>query len=373
LAEGSAQCEKLMAEEGDRVEAGDVLAELEKDEAQASYRQTLVQVKQNEASYEVAKGLYEDGLGNKVDMDNALFTLEQSKANLETQRLQIENLTVRAPISGVVTQRNIQKGMFVNAGNPVFTIVDPGSYVLPIAVPEQNLPNLDPGQQADVRIDAIPGKSFQAQVRRIHPSADESGTVKVLLDFQEEDKEQLRDMLFARIRLVMETHENVLLVQKDAVLEENGRSYMFLVRRADEDTEGTEPEVFDIPVSDTASRNLGGLLSKEVLASAVDEDESAEDSAIPGLIAERVEVEIGLDDSESVEIVEGLTENDLFVTKGQHNLEAGDHVRVTNITDEIAAKAQLTAAEALAAAEDSVEGDDERGRRGRGPMRIHVD
>lgn len=328
-AKASARCSALLAEVGDLVKSGQVIAELEREEAQALYQQSDVQVRQNKTSYELAQKQFEEGLGPKVEMDNARYAYEQSLATLESQKLQLENLTIRAPIDGVVTSRTIQEGMLVSTGTQVFRIVDPSSFILTISPPERELPRLEVGQKAKVTIDAMRGKEFEATIRRINPSVDPvSGTVKVLLDFDDDVRKVLRESSFARVKLVMATLQNVLLAPKEALIEEEGRQYVFVVRPAPEKEDGPAPA------------------AGEESAAAADTKDAGET-----FVAERVEVRAGLEDTNRVQILSGVTEDDLLITNGQYTLKAGTKVRVTNLHDEVWQNAKLPADEALAAAE----------------------
>lgn len=311
ISKGLGLCLKVMAEEGDKVKAGEVLAELDKEELQAQLRQTLVSVEQHKTAYQIAEQSLEKGIGSRAERDNTRFIYEQAQATLNLQQVQLRHQTITAPISGIVTMRHIQPGMLVSAGMPAFSIVDPTSYVLPINPPEKELSRLQIGQEARVTIDSKEGQEFVAYVRRINPSVDPmSGTVKVMLDFNEADRESLREAAFARVRLVMETHENALVVPKDAILEENARKYLMTVREQAQ--------------------------------------EAAEGEASPGqpvLVAERIEVQTGLEDSNTVEILSGIDDTTRFVTLGQHTLKPGSMVSITNARDEILPDASPAAGE----------------------------
>ena len=98
-----------------------------------------------------------------------------------------------------------------------------------------------------------------------------------------------------------------------------------------------------------------------------DEDEG------PPLTFDRVEVEIGLEDSTHAEILSGVEDGDLIVTNGQYSLAGvreSTRVRITNATDEIMAKAGLSAADALVAANEKQKETTERKRHG-GPGKRH--
>lgn len=340
--EGTGKCLAVHAEEGDRVTQGAVLAELDQSDAQAQVRQSEVQVQQTRADYERAKEMLADDLISQAEYDNAYFSHQNAVATLETQRLTLDNLIIDAPISGIITARHIQKGMLVSSGTPAFEIVDPTSYVLSVELPEQDLPNLHEGQQAKVAIDALPGEEFEARIQRINPTVDPAtGTVKVQLGMDDVVLSRLREGAFARVRLIMDTSDHALLVPKDAVIEENARDYVFVVR--DEMPEEDEEE---------ADRNA------DAAADAEDGDDAAEegDGVVESrTVARRVEVVVGIEDSNYAEIVSGLSDDDWVVTLGQKNLKPGTEVVLTTAAEEVDSLADLSEEEALERAKVELE------------------
>ncbi len=321
MSEGVGRAERILVEEGDTVRRGEVIAELETREAQASLRQAEVQMRQNEVEYDRAKRGYEAGVIPRMEYENAQFAYEQSKANFEAQQIQFENLTVRAPLTGAVTEMHARSGMLISSGNPVCTIVDPSTYRLVVHAPERDLPRLELGQRASVAIDALDGETFDARVSRINPSVDPtSGTVRVVLEFADEAKERLREAAFARVRLVMTTREDALLVPKDGVLEEAGRRFVYVVVDEDGNSPGTDP--------------------------------MAPDKEFGRLIAERRYIETGLEDSHSTEVVSGLDEDAFVVTVGHYNLRHGADVRLMDPDEELQAGLDMPADEALERARD---------------------
>lgn len=317
--EGMGKCTRVLVDEGDRVNAGDVLAELDKEELNAQLRSANAQLQKLKSDYDRSKQLFEEGLAAKAEYDNARYSYEQQLAAVNQQQVQLDNMTIRAPITGVVTIRHIQQGDLVSSGAPAFDIVDTNSYILTINPPEQLLPRVEKGQKALVAIDAIKGDDFEAKVRRINPAVDPAtGTVKVTLDFSNDIMSKLRESAFARVRLVLDTREDALLVPKDAVIEENARKYVFIIEPDDE----VSPE-------DTAPSDADGEI----------------------MIATRVEVKTGLEDNAKVEIVEGIDEHSPIVTVGQQTLKSGSEVKLTTTKEELLAKSGLSAEEALAAAE----------------------
>lgn len=348
MAESVGECEKVAVQEGDSVKAGDVLADLDKKAVAATIGQTEVQVRQTQTSYDIAERSLAEGIGAKAERDNARFAHEQAMAALNTQKVQLAKLTIRAPISGIVTKKNVQEGQLVSAGMTVFTIVDPLSYMLVINPPEKELARLKVGQLAKVTVDALGTEEFDAALRRINPAVDSAtGTVKVTLDFDPATRKRLRESAFARVRLVLETHENALLVPKDALIEENARKYLFIVKQ----DEAPKAEA-------QAAEPVKAPEASEAPAKPAAEPAKTEDSASakPIFVAERIEVQTGLEDSKSIEILSGLEDNALVVTLGQHTLKQGSKVTISNANDELLSKAGLSAEEALKTAQKKREG-----------------
>jgi len=364
MAEGVGECLDVKIEEGDYVKEGQILAELDKTEMLATIGQTQVQVRQTKTAYDRAAALAEDGLGSEAERDNAKFAYEQALASLEMQQVQLSKLTIRAPIGGLLTQKLVQPGQMVSTGSPVFTIVDPQSFMLVINPPEAEMQKLKPGQRAKVFIEAV-GEEFEAAVRRINPNVDPvSGTVKVILDFDRETRKKLHEAAFARVRLVMDTHHDALLVPKDAVLEENARKYVFVV-----DQEQTEPDDEEAAAGETDAGTESETEKPDDTGKPEDSEKETDGEEKPAFVAKRVEIKTGFEDSNFIEVVDGVGDASLIVVLGQHTLKPGSRVTVTNANDEILARAGLSAEQALAAAkkrrEEAAQSGRSRMRRGR--------
>ncbi|MBX3180571.1 MAG: efflux RND transporter periplasmic adaptor subunit [Candidatus Hydrogenedentes bacterium] len=310
LAKGTGHCLLVRVEEGDLVSDGDVLAELDKAEMEAQVRQSEVNLAQQRIVYERTEKGLSQGIFSRAERDNAQASYEQAKATLEMQRVQLSFLTIRAPISGVVTRRMLQEGMLVSTGMPVFNIVDPNSFILPINVAERYIPRLRVGQEARVRIDSVGDRRFLARVRRINPGVDpQTGTVKVVLEFERADHPYLRESAFARYSLVMETHENALVVPKDAIVEENAQRHVMVVRKAQAETG----------------------------------EAGAEGGGASGLEASRIAVETGLEDAFYTEILSGIGEDDLVITLGQQTVKDGEPIRAGNLEETLESRGALPA------------------------------
>ncbi|MGC9053112.1 MAG: efflux RND transporter periplasmic adaptor subunit, partial [Candidatus Hydrogenedens sp.] len=170
ISKGMGICEEIFVEEGDYAKEGQILAKLDTSEVETQILQTRVNIEKCKSALIIAENSLKEGIGSKVERDNARFALDAAEATLKIQQLQLKNQTITAPISGIITRKNIQKGVLVSTGMPVFSIVDPDSYVLPINIPEREISRVYINQKAEVIVDSCPSENFIATVFRISPT-----------------------------------------------------------------------------------------------------------------------------------------------------------------------------------------------------------
>ena len=184
----------LLVDEGDRVRQGQVLARMDPgdfrdrlDELQALASQAQADFNARKADFLRRKVLFQRGAISAADLDDFRARYLTSQAALTAARERIQQrsvegneLLIRAPFDGVITQRFAEPGAFVTptttasatAGATSSSIVEL-SQGLEVAakVPESDIGRIRVGQTASVRVDAFPDQRFSARVREIAPRA----------------------------------------------------------------------------------------------------------------------------------------------------------------------------------------------------------
>ena len=219
----------ILIEEGDYVEAGQVLARLDgarqrlaAEQARANHRKLLQEYKRN-------LELHDKGLVSAGAFENIKYEVDALEAAYELARLDLSYTEIRAPISGVVSERLVKLANTVNSSEVLFRIADPESLVASLYVPQRELNRFRTGQAAEMSADALPGDIYAARVQRISPTVDaEKGTFKVTLEVKESDHPLVPGM-FTRINIVYDTHENALTVPAAAVSDEDSVHSLFVV------------------------------------------------------------------------------------------------------------------------------------------------
>lgn len=229
IAEASRRVVELKAEEGDKVERGQLLVRLQDDEQASALAKAQTNFDQAEREWKRQESLNAKGLTTDKAHNDALASLEQRRIEVADAERELGYTRVRATISGTVTQRTVRLGDQVNPGTSLFEIIDFESLVARIFVPEQQVGKLSAGQQARIYAPAVRAEPFDAKVDRVAPVVDaRTGTVKVTVDIG--GQPGLRPGLYVDVELVIARNENAVLVPKRALLFENDRTFVFRIR-----------------------------------------------------------------------------------------------------------------------------------------------
>lgn len=270
---------QVHAEEGQAVAAGALLFSLdpallgaERDEREAAFQLA-------ERNYRRSQELLAKKLIAQSDYDQAKSNLEVSRAALQSIRVRLGKLEIRAPFAGIMGLREVSVGEYVEAGRRLTRLAQLDPIKLDTLVPERNLPKLRPGLPVSAQIDALGGARFSGELVAIDPVVDPvSRTVAVRARLPNPDR-QLKPGMFARVAIELERREQALWIPEQALVPEPGGTYVYRV---------------------------------------VDGN------------AERVEVSTGMRRPGEVEISSGLSNGDVVVTAGQMKISAGSAVRAAD-------------------------------------------
>lgn len=269
----------LNVEEGDYVKAGDLLAQLEEEqlELEAERAKATMDRLQNELNRK--KELYNKNLISAQEYENAKYEYQAQKSEYELAKLQVKYSQIQAPIEGIVSDRLIKVGNMINSDQEVFKITDFDPLLAVLQVPEHEMDKIEKGQKALIQVDAVKGEVFEGQVLRISPTVNpETGTFEVTVSIKDESR-QLKPGMFGRVQIVYDTHQNVMMIPKNAVMTEDGTSSVYVLNNK---------------------------------------------------LAYRRNVNTGYVNGDSIEVLEGLTPSDTVVTIGQSSLQDSSLVEIVS-------------------------------------------
>jgi RND family efflux transporter MFP subunit len=274
---------QLLAEEGDWVKQEQPLAILENDEQTIAFKQASAVYETRRREFERAESLHRQELMSDEEFEAARRQAVEAEHATALAELTLSRTIIRATFSGRVLVRHLDVGATVNDGTPVYDIADLSPLYVDVQVPERQVALLAPGQTVRLMTDDD-SASGEAAIERIAPAVDPTtGTVKVTLAVRRSG--ELRPGGFVRVGIVTDTHENVLVVPRSALVAEGRRWHLFRIK----------------------------------------ED---------GKHVELIEVERGFEEADMVEIMQGaggdrlLREGDRVVVTGASSLDDGSAVQV---------------------------------------------
>ena len=168
--------------------------------------------------------LQSEGAG--LDARNKRLLADRQKAVAAELRRQVDALTVRAPFDGQVGQVQVAQGTSVAAQGPVLSVVDLSKFEVEIKVPESFARDLGIGVPAQITSN---GKVYKAEVSAVSPEV-VNGEVNARLRFADgQQPPGLRQNQRLQARIVLDTRENVLMVERGPFLEQDGGSFAWVV------------------------------------------------------------------------------------------------------------------------------------------------
>ncbi|MGB7843332.1 MAG: efflux RND transporter periplasmic adaptor subunit [Salinimicrobium sp.] len=219
---------------GDKVKKGELLISINNTDLQAKRAQVNASITEAEAAYNNAKKdyerfktLYEEQSASQKEMDDQTARFEMAQARLEGAK-QMKNevesqfaySNIRAPFSGVITNKFSEEGTMANPGQPLLAIEAPGNFEVIARIPESEISRIKTGTKVDVIIKSI-DQTVQGTVSELSSSARNTGgqyLAKVALE--KTDAEVLSGM-YATVRFPIEKQEETtgtVMIPQEAII-----------------------------------------------------------------------------------------------------------------------------------------------------------
>ena len=231
FAESSGVILEVLAEEGDRVSKGQVLARLESDTQQVDADEEKARYEHEKLNFERRIDLFERQLINQQDFETAKLTLEQMRLRFERASIQLENTIVRATVDGVITERIAQVGRRVTANRQLFTMMNLDELHANVNVSGQHLLSVKQGLKAVIDSDLIEGVQYEAFVKLVSPVVDPgSGTFKAKVAVLKDNGMPIYPGMFVNVRIIVDNRKDSILIPKDAVVHEGDLKYIYTVK-----------------------------------------------------------------------------------------------------------------------------------------------
>jgi hypothetical protein len=166
-------------------------------------------------------------VGSRVRKDSALVTLA---ATGKSGSPPSKPLKVEAPFDGAVIARMVSLGSYVRQGEALLTLVDDGKMRVHAAMTEKDSLLLREGEKIKVEMEQVPARVFECPARPLAPWIDPITRLREVECTVENSDHLLLAGMTGRMSVPIEVHADVLVVPRDAIMQQKGETYVFAVR-----------------------------------------------------------------------------------------------------------------------------------------------
>lgn len=276
-----AQTNGTVLHAGTNIEKGHLLAGIDNQEYIFEVRVESQKLAMQNASRELEKqeALFKEGGVTEKELEISRKTALDARLNYEAAELKAGKLKIRAPISGFIT--NLQSnfdGIQVQRGFQLCKIIDYTTTLVQVNLPNSDLGQVQTGQKVNVTNYALEGEVFEGWVTALDPTINAQTRTFTATIQIENPKLRLRPGMFVKTDIIIEDHQDAVVIPKSALQTREGLPVTFVVE---------------------------------------------------GVSAHLREVVTGIETKEEIEILEGLAEGERLVVKGHETLRDKSKVRVT--------------------------------------------
>jgi len=263
---------------GDHVRQGQVIATMDS---------RLLMLDLQKAATDKAK--YKNDLDTYTDLYNGhaatqekLNEVKQDYDNAETQfdqaRKQLEDAGIKAPTTGIISVKDVEQGVYVNAGSSIATVVNDAEIKVQVNLTEDEVYRVKQGQHVDITTDVYPNKIFNGRISFISPQADATHSFLVEVIVEGDPNYVLHPGTFVNADFAKHTQQQVLMIPREALAESIQNASVYVAE--------------------------GGAVKQKTVVT-------------------------GREMGDYVEIISGLDKNDVVVLSGQINLKDGTPVIIS--------------------------------------------
>lgn len=239
----------VFVKEGDRIRKGQLLAKLDLTEINASVSQARLGYEKAQRDFQRITNLFRDSVATLEQLENVETSLSVAKEQLDAAMFNRSFSEIHATANGYVLKKFVNAGQVVSTGDPILmtNAATQGKWILKVGVSDKQWAAIKVKDNASVKIDAIPDRTFEATVNRKSETSDPltgAFTVELLL---KTDGVKLATGMFGSANLQSDVTLSSWSVPYEAVLDANGNEgFVFLT--ADNKTAHKQPvaiESFD--------------------------------------------------------------------------------------------------------------------------------
>jgi membrane fusion protein (multidrug efflux system) len=289
--------DRVLFESGRSVAGGSVLVELDTRQEQAQLSAADAERELARLTFQRMKGLLDERVVSQAEYDQATATQKQSEGRAAEIRAAIDRKTIRAPFAGVLGIRQVNRGQYLSAGDPVVTLQSLDPIYVNFGVPQQHVRHVQMGRPVRITADDLAGTEFTGRVTALDSVVDPATRNVQVQATLSNSGGRLRPGMFVQANLLVGTSPSVITLPASAVNYAPFGDSVFIL------TDGK-----------TANGNAPG---------------NAQNGSAPRTVRQQF-VKLGGARGDQVAVLSGVSAGEEVVTSGVFKLRTGAAVLVNN-------------------------------------------
>jgi len=215
--------------EGQLVRKGTVLVEFDSVQARSELAAAEAALAESRAQFKRSRELLATQALSQAQLDTLEATLKSNEARVQAAKAKVEDTIIRAPFAGRIGFRRVSVGSLVNPGTVIATLDDTSVMKLDFTVPQAYLFALQPGLPITAQIAGVPNEKFAGKVTTLDSRVDPVTRSIVVRAELPNPKGIMKPGMFMTAK-ISATSSQALLVPEGAIVPEQGKSYVFVVK-----------------------------------------------------------------------------------------------------------------------------------------------
>lgn len=222
----------ILVAEGTEVGKGQPLLQVDDLELRAQVARAEADADLARQALERTRQLMQQNASSTSDLEKAEAQARSTQAQLDLLKLRLNRTTVTAPFAGVVGQRYVSLGDYVNTTTKLLSLQTVNPQRAAVQVPERFAEVIHRGQSVKFNVAALPGRTFTGVVDFVDPVVQLPGRTVLVKALVPNESRQLRPGMFVEAHLVTAVRPNAIIVPEEAVVPVEGATFVYVVVNA---------------------------------------------------------------------------------------------------------------------------------------------
>ncbi|MDP4172549.1 MAG: efflux RND transporter periplasmic adaptor subunit [Bacteroidota bacterium] len=220
---------KVFVKTGDHVSEGSIIATVDDELKQASYMTAKVNLEKAKKDLKRMEALYKEKNVSDSDLEGSRLAASAAEAQFIAANRLLNDTKIKAPISGTIADRFVDKGTMLAPGTPVANIIDISKLKVKISVPEKEVFKLKTGQTVTLKSDVYPALSFSGKVETISSKADNGHNYPVEISLPNNSRTPLKAGMFVQVEFPLIGKRQTLTIPRASILNGIKNPQVFVV------------------------------------------------------------------------------------------------------------------------------------------------